>query len=46
MSRQLNFYATDADRKIIADILREHFGEMIEVPSMKDSPQLFEDTIR
>lgn len=31
MSRQLNFYATDADRKIIADILREHFGEMIEV---------------
>ena len=46
MSRQLNFYATDADRKIIAAILREHFGEMIEVPSMKDSPQLFEDTIR
>ena len=45
MSRQLNFYATDADRKIIAAILREHFGEMIEVPSMKDSPQLFEDTI-
>ena len=43
MSRQLNFYATDADRKIIAAILREHFGEMIEVPSM--SPQLFEDTI-
>ena len=37
MSRQLNFYATDADRKIIADILREHFGEMIEVPSPKDS---------
>ncbi len=45
MSRQLNFYATDADRKIIADILREHFGEMIEVPSPKDSLQPFEDTI-
>ena len=45
MSRQLNFYATDADRKIIADILREHFGEMIEVPSPKDSLHLFEDTI-
>jgi hypothetical protein len=45
MSRQLNFYATDADRKIIADILREHFGEMIEVPCPKDSLQLFEDTI-
>lgn len=45
MSRQLNFYATDADRKIIAAILREHFGEMIEVPSPKDSLQPFEDTI-
>ena len=45
MSRQLNFYATDADRKIIADILREHFGEMIEVPSPKDSLQPFEDII-
>jgi hypothetical protein len=45
MSRQLNFYATDADRKIIAAILREHFGEMIEVPSPKDSLHLFEDTI-
>ncbi|WP_315500509.1 hypothetical protein [Capnocytophaga gingivalis] len=45
MSRQLNFYATDADRKIIADILREHFGEMIEVPSAKDSLHVFEDTI-
>ena len=45
MSRQLNFYATDADRKIIANILREHFGEMIEVPSPKDSLQPFEDTI-
>lgn len=45
MSRQLNFYASDADRKIIADILREHFGEMIEVPSPKDSLQPFEDTI-
>ena len=45
MSRQLNFYATDADRKIIAAILREHFGEMIEVPSTKDSLHLFEDTI-
>ncbi|WP_298826789.1 hypothetical protein [uncultured Capnocytophaga sp.] len=45
MSRQLNFYATDADRKIIADILCEHFGEMIEVPSPKDSLHLFEDTI-
>ena len=45
MSRQLNFYATDADRKIIADILHEHFGEMIEVPSPKDSLQPFEDTI-
>ena len=45
MSRQLNFYATDADRKIIADILREHFGELIEVPSPKDSLQPFEDTI-
>lgn len=45
MSRQLNFYATDADRKIIADILREHFGEMIEVPSPKDRLHLFEDTI-
>ena len=45
MSRQLNFYAPDADRKIIADILREHFGEMIEVPSPKDSLHLFEDTI-
>ena len=45
MSRQLNFYATDADRKIIAAILREHFGEMIEVPSPKDSLQSFEDTI-
>ena len=45
MSRQLNFYATDADRKIIADIFREHFGEMIEVPSPKDNLQPFEDTI-
>lgn len=45
MSRQLNFYATDADRKIIVDILREHFGEMIEVPCPKNSLQLFEDTI-
>ena len=45
MSRQLNFYATDADRKIIVAILREHFGEMIEVPSQKDSLHLFEDTI-
>lgn len=45
MSRQLNFYASDADRKIIADILCEHFGEMIEVPSHKDSLQLFEDTV-
>ena len=45
MSRQLNFYATDADRKIIAAILREHFGEMIEVPSPKDILQTFEDTI-
>ena len=45
MSRQLNFYATDADRKIIADILREHFGELIEVPCPKDNLQPFEDTI-
>ena len=45
MSRQLNFYATDADRKIIAAILREHFGEMIEVPCPKDNLQPFEDTI-
>ena len=45
MSRQLNFYASDADRKIIADILHKHFGEMIEVPSHKDSLQLFEDTV-
>ena len=45
MSRQLNFYASDADRKIIADILHKHFGEMIEVPSHKDSLQLVEDTV-
>nr|WP_314603957.1 hypothetical protein [uncultured Capnocytophaga sp.] len=45
MSRQLNFYASDADRKIIADILREQFGEMIEVPRHKDSLQPFEDTV-
>jgi len=45
MSRQLNFYATDADRKIIADILRKHFGELIEVPCPKDNLQPFEDTI-
>ena len=34
-----------ADRKIIADILHKHFGEMIEVPSHKDSLELFEDTV-
>ena len=45
MSRQLNFYATDADRKIIADILRKPFGELIEVPCPKDNLQPFEDTI-
>ena len=44
MSRQLNFYATNTDRKIISDILRQHFGEMIEVLSSKDSLQLFENT--
>ena len=33
MSKQINFYATEADKKFLEQLLKEVFGEMLDVPS-------------
>ena len=33
MSKQINFYATEADKKFLEELLKEVFGEMLDVPS-------------
>ena len=35
MSKQINFYATEADNKFLEQLLKEVFGEMLDVPSPK-----------
>lgn len=35
MSKQINFYATETDKKLIEQLLKEVFGEMLVVPSLK-----------
>ena len=33
MSKQINFYATELDKKFLEQLLKEVFGEMLDVPS-------------
>ena len=35
MSKQINFYATEADNKFLEQLLKEVFGAMLDVPSPK-----------
>ena len=36
MSKQINFYATEVDKKFLEELLKEVFGEMLDVPSPKE----------
>ena len=35
MSKQINFYATEVDKMFLEELLKEVFGEMLDVPSPK-----------
>ena len=35
MSKQINFYATEVDKKFLEELLKDVFGEMLDVPSPK-----------
>lgn len=36
MSKQINFYATEVDKMFLEELLKEVFGEMLDVPSPKE----------
>ena len=45
MSKQIRFYATENDKKVIADILKSVFGELLSVPRNKEGFSIFNGVV-